>query len=52
MTRVSYNGSIQPSQGWGVGSIPITRFADVAQLAEQSLRKGKVVGSNPTIGSK
>lgn len=25
--------------------------ADVAQLAEQSLRKGKVVGSIPTIGS-
>lgn len=25
-------------------------FADVAQLVEQSLRKGKVVGSTPTIG--
>ena len=25
--------------------------ADVAQLVEQSLRKGWVVGSNPTIGS-
>ena len=26
-------------------------LADVAQLVEQSLRKGKVVGSIPTIGS-
>lgn len=29
---------------------PFPAYAEVAQLVEQTLRKGKVVGSNPTFG--
>ena len=54
-------GSASPSQGEGRGFEPRhplhknscnAKFADVAQLVEHSLRKGQVVGSTPTIGSK
>ena len=41
----------EPSKLGVAGSIPVSRFAHVAQAAEHFLGKEEVTGSNPVVGS-